>query len=116
MFFLWSTETSHIIVWLQSIIICNNFNILNKHYQLFSFWSLRLYVTNPWLLACLDASIASSATHTTRVRLLRARCCHLTQGSVRRTMRALLFPGQARGAGQMRKILAKLLKRDKNLA
>lgn len=77
MFFLWSrvNETSHIIVWLRSIIICNDFNILNKHYQLSSFLSLELYVANPWLLVCLDASIASSATHMTYMRVLRALCC-----------------------------------------
>lgn len=77
MFFLWSgvTETSHIIVWLRSIIICNDFNILNKHYQLFSFSSLQLYVTNPWLLVCLDASTAISAAQTTQVRVLGAVCC-----------------------------------------
>lgn len=74
MFFLWSrvTETPHIIVWLRSIIICNDFNILNKHYQLFGFLSLQLYVTNPWLSVCSGASVAISATHATYGRALRA--------------------------------------------
>lgn len=112
------TETSHISVWLWSIIICNYFNILNKHYQLFSSLSLKLHVTNPWLWMWLNTSTGPSVMCMMYTGVLRAVCCcpsSFNLGSAVGITMAPVFSGWMLGLVEMQKVTAKLSRRGRNV-